>query len=271
MSSALDTVGEFTAWEEPLAQTDLPFPIVDNIVIGCPGNSRATAEFYARLLRMEVIREDWLMIAKGPASEPRLAFDDDLDPDQVAAWLDPSRPAQVHLDLPAADLTSAVGLAIQLGATPVMQRPDVAVLSDPAGHPFCLYVEVQDDQDAPSDHPLSGRIGTVVFDCADPRSLARFYADFLDMPALLTDDDRWVEIGRSDGRSPGLAFRQVPAPPPMWPDPAFPQQMHLDIWVDDPKAAADRAIQAGATELPAMGGSCPVLADPAGHPFCICT
>jgi catechol 2,3-dioxygenase-like lactoylglutathione lyase family enzyme len=254
-----------------MAQTDLAFPIVDNIVIGCPRNSEATADFYARLLQMRVIREDWLMIAKGPDTEPRLAFDDDLDPDRVASWLDPDRPAQVHLDLPTADLDSAAMLATQLGAVLVEQDTDVAVFADPAGHPFCLYVDREDDHVRPVDHPLSGRIGRVVIDCASPRSLAGFYAGFLDMPDRLADDADWIVIGRSDGRMPALAFRQSYAEPPRWPDPAFPQQMHLDIWVDDADTASAQAISAGATELPAMGGSCPVFADPAGHPFCICT
>lgn len=254
-----------------MAQTDLAFPIIDNIVIGCPGNSDVTAEFYARLLQMQVIREDWLMIAKGPDAEPRLAFDDDLDPDRVADWHDPRRPAQVHLDLPAWDLPSAAGLAVRLGAVAHDQHPELAVLSDPAGHPFCLYSDKQDDQFATSDHPLSGRVGRVVVDCPSPRSLAGFYAGFLDMPELLIDTDELVVIGRADGRLPGLAFRQSHAAPPRWPDPDFPQQMHLDIWVDDPVDAAHRVVQAGAIRLPAMGGSCPVFADPAGHPFCICT
>ena len=110
-----------------------------------------------------------------------------------------------------------------------------------------------------------------MIDCADPRSLAEFYAGFLDMPERSTNGEGWVEISRTDRRLPGLAFRQSQSPPPRWPDPAHPQQMHLDVWVDDSKSAADRVLRAGATELPPMGGSCPVFADPAGHPFCICT
>ncbi|MBO0812672.1 MAG: hypothetical protein J2P23_11600 [Microlunatus sp.] len=181
----------------------------------------------------------------------------------------PSAP-QVHLDLPTADLASAARLATRLGAVPVEQGTDLAVFADPAGHPFCLYVDPEDDH-AAVDHPLSGRIGRVVIDCSSPPALAEFYAGFLDMPDRPADHGDWIVISRSDGRSPALAFRRSKAPPPRWPDPAFPQQMHLDIWVDDAEPASQQAIAAGATELPAMGGSCPVLADPAGHPFCICS
>lgn len=52
---------------------------------------------------------------------------------------------------------------------PIEQSPDVAVFSDPAGHPFCLYADnlSADDeaQDASGDHPLPGRVGRVVIDC----------------------------------------------------------------------------------------------------------
>ena len=35
-------------------------------------------------------------------------------------------------------------------------------------------------------------------------------------------------------------------------------------------AARTLAEQLGAIRLPPLGGSCPVYADPAGHPFCLC-
>jgi hypothetical protein len=57
--------------------------------------------------------------------------------------------------------------------------------------------------------------------------------------------------------------------PPQWPDPAHPQQGHLDVIVDDPghlKAARARAEELGATRL-ADGATWITLADPAGHPF----
>lgn len=252
-----------------MTQTDLAFPIIDNVVIGCPGNSRTTADFYAQLLQMQVIREDWLMIAKDPDAEPRIAFDDDIDPDHVAAWGDPDRPSQLHLELPTSDLSSATQLAARLGADPLEQRQNVAIFRDPAGHPFYLYADV-DDGGTNSPHPLSV-IGRVVIDCSSPRLLADFYASFLDMPERLLDTPERVVIGRVDGRLPALGFQRSQSAPPRWPDPAFPQQMHLDIWVDDQNAAHDHVIQAGAIELPGRGGSCPVYADPWGHPFCICT
>jgi hypothetical protein len=59
---------------------------------------------------------------------------------------------------------------------------------------------------------------------------------------------------------------------PDWPSGA-PQQVHLDLHVEDPQAAHEAAIGLGATllqagDLDAEEGH-QVYADPAGHPFCI--
>ncbi len=63
--------------------------------------------------------------------------------------------------------------------------------------------------------------------------------------------------------------------PPDWPDGLPQQQIHLDLWVDDPTAAHDLVMSLGATVLKvAEDGDSPdtfqVYADPAGHPFCLC-
>ena len=59
---------------------------IRTIVIGCPEGPwsagqkddapRELASFYAELLGMRIIREDWLVIAKDEKSVPRLAFDE---------------------------------------------------------------------------------------------------------------------------------------------------------------------------------------------------
>ncbi|WSF56353.1 VOC family protein [Streptomyces canus] len=48
----------------------------------------------------------------------------------------------MHLDIEVNDLSSAVELALALGATVTDFQPqdDVRVLFDPAGHPLCLFV-----------------------------------------------------------------------------------------------------------------------------------
>lgn len=112
---------------------------------------------------------------------------------------------------------------------------------------------------------MSGRLHHVVLDCPDPRALARFYSALLGDPITYESDD-WVVVSTSSQAS-GLAFqRGVDHRAPTWPDPAVPQQFHLDIMVDDVAAATRWAIELGARHLD--GG---VFADPAGHPFCLIT
>jgi hypothetical protein len=56
--------------------------------------------------------------------------------------------------------------------------------------------------------------------------------------------------------------------PPRWPDPAHPQQAHLDVHVENLDDARAWATDRGAVLLADQPGG-PVLADPAGHPFCL--
>lgn len=57
-------------------------------------------------------------------------------------------------------------------------------------------------------------------------------------------------------------------PRPRWPDPAFPQQMHLDIRVGDLDAADELVVHRGATRLADFDDH-RVYADIIGHPFCL--
>lgn len=65
-----------------------------------------------------------------------------------------------------------------------------------------------------------------------------------------------------DDTTSGLAFQRAPGhQPPAWPDPGRPQQMHLDVMVEDVAAAGPRVLALGAAKLDGDG----VYADPAGH------
>jgi hypothetical protein len=85
----------------------------------------------------------------------------------------------------------------------------------------------------------------------------------------VNDEEGWAVIGDSPDR-PGLAFQKIDRyRAPTWPDPEVPQQIHLDIKVDDIEAAEARALELGATRLSGGGASFRVFADPVGHPFCL--
>ncbi|NBE99217.1 VOC family protein [Nonomuraea sp. KC401] len=113
---------------------------------------------------------------------------------------------------------------------------------------------------------------TIAFDCPDPQGLAQFYSNLLGWPITSSEED-WVVV--SDGGPPRrLAFQLAPDhQPPAWPDPHHPQQIHLDLTVDDMDEAEAQAIKIGARKhehQPSEEDSFRVFLDPAGHPFCLC-
>ena len=90
------------------------------------------------------------------------------------------------------------------------------------------------------------------------------YSELLRQPITHQSKD-WVVAAANDTSS-GLAFQLAPDHrPPTWPDPAVPQQVHLDVMVEDAASAGPRVLALGATKLHGQG----VYADPAGHPFCL--
>jgi catechol 2,3-dioxygenase-like lactoylglutathione lyase family enzyme len=132
-------------------------------------------------------------------------------------------------------------------------------LADPAGHPFDLC---QRDGVGPS-----AELFAVTIDAPDAGALAHFYADLLGMEVTYQGPEGALIAGYGKN----VMFQQISGyNPPRWPDPAYPQQAHLDIVVGDLDAGQARAIELGATRLPSSGTSFRVFSDPAGHPFCLC-
>ncbi|WP_428961569.1 VOC family protein [Micromonospora fluostatini] len=122
---------------------------------------------------------------------------------------------------------------------------------------------------------MIGQLRSVVIDCPDPRALAGFYAELLGLPLAEQDSEHneWVVLGGPRGHHPRVAFQRAPdLQPPNWPDPARPQQFHLDVTVDDIEAAERAVLALGARRLPGDGEDegFRVYADPVGHPFCLC-
>jgi catechol 2,3-dioxygenase-like lactoylglutathione lyase family enzyme len=121
-------------------------------------------------------------------------------------------------------------------------------------------------------------------DAVDVRGLAEFYRELLGVsyrpgdepPADGDDDADWLVLVDAEGRRV-LAVNGVDElTPPTWPSDDVPKQMHLDFRV--PSVAELERHRARAEELGATllfdrtdeaGEPLYVLADPAGHPFCL--
>jgi predicted enzyme related to lactoylglutathione lyase len=112
----------------------------------------------------------------------------------------------------------------------------------------------------------------VVFDAADLAAESSFWASVLGGKVDAEDDWHMVIV---DG-APRVGVQLAPGHvAPEWPE-GTPQQIHLDLWVDDFGTAHEEVMALGATvlkpaeEAPATPDNYQVYADPAGHPFCLC-
>jgi catechol 2,3-dioxygenase-like lactoylglutathione lyase family enzyme len=111
---------------------------------------------------------------------------------------------------------------------------------------------------------MTGRLHHLVLDAADVDAEAAFWSSLLGQPVTYRSGD--FVVVSADDRTSGLAFQLAPDHrAPTWPDAAVPQQMHLDVMVDDLDEADAEVLALGAR---ALGGG-HVYADPAGHPFCL--
>ncbi len=127
----------------------------------------------------------------------------------------------------------------------------------------------------------------VVLDTTDARGLAEFYRQLLgyayrpgdEPPGPGRDDERgrdWLVL-RDPAGGRAIAFQQVTSlRAPTWPGDAVPQQLHLDMTVQDMTSLDlqhERALALGARLLLDRSGDeeepLRVYADPSGHPFCI--
>jgi hypothetical protein len=112
------------------------------ISIDC-GDSRRLADFWTAMLggavmfrngANVVVRTDWVWLC--------LMQVDDYRP---PTWPDDDVPKQMHMDLAADDLDTAVAEAVRLGAREAVTQPtpdEWRVMLDPAGHPFCLTTHI---------------------------------------------------------------------------------------------------------------------------------
>ena len=255
---------------------------IGNVVFDAPGatleqyarSAGGIARMYADLLGMRFLtRGDWYRESGWPADDgddvdplvfsvdgrgPNIAFECETGDYRAPAWPDPDRPQQMHLDIVVPGIAPAHDVVARHGASLLADNGEHRVYADGVGHPLCLYLDKAVD---------TPRIERIVFDCFSPRVEARFWSELMNMPERVVDTPERVEIARADGDKPNLAFQHSVSPPPRWPDPARPQQVHLDVAFDDEADGRARVVALGAIALPFMGGG-NVYADPAGHPFC---
>lgn len=218
------------------------------------------AAFYGELTGWKTLDQDsdWISLVTDSGQEIAFQLAADHVPPQ---WPGQEHPQQFHLDLTVNGIEAAAERAVKLGATRLGTGASWITLADPAGHPFDLCQ--RDEQESGM-----GLFATTI-DAPDAVGLARFYAEVLGMEvtydgpegALISGGDRSVMFQQISGYNP-----------PKWPDPAHPQQFHLDVEVPDGDldAAEAKVLAIGATELPGGGENFRVYADPAGHPFCLC-
>jgi hypothetical protein len=123
------------------------------------------------------------------------------------------------------------------------------------------------------------RLHDVVFDCAHPASLARFWAEVLDGYAVAPYDEAELERLRSigvfdveddpsvlvekPGAIPRYFFQRVPE------GKAVKNRVHLDLWCDDVEVERERLIALGARILWTDESGRVTLADPEGNEFCL--
>lgn len=114
------------------------------VVLEAP-DANALADFYSRLLGWPVsVTEENGAAIQVPGTSSYLSFDS--SPDYVPpVWpaAEGNQRMMMHLDIAVDDVAAAVADALELGATLAEFQPqeDVRVLLDPAGHPFCLYLD----------------------------------------------------------------------------------------------------------------------------------
>lgn len=228
-----------------------------DLVIFDAADIERTGAFYAALTGWAVVRRDDDRFGVRTPDAREVEFQ--RAPDHVPPrWPGQDPPQQFHLDLQTDNPAAEAERAIELGATRLGDGPAWITLADPAGHPFDLC-------QADGVGPVM-RLFAVTIDAPDAAALGRFYADLTGM-AVTYDGPEGSMVS---GGGWNLMVQQVSDyTAPSWPDPARPQQAHLDLMVQDLDAGEARALDVGARRLDAGGDRFRVFTDPAGHPFCL--
>jgi predicted enzyme related to lactoylglutathione lyase len=117
------------------------------VTLDTPGDVRELARFYSRLLDWELFEDsigDSASVAPSRAAGYNLGFQTESQYVRPVWPAEPGQPQMsMHLEIQVDDLDEAVAHAVGVGAELAAYQPqtNVRVLLDPAGHPFCLYLD----------------------------------------------------------------------------------------------------------------------------------
>lgn len=111
------------------------------------------------------------------------------------------------------------------------------------------------------------KIGAVTMDCSDPEALARFWSEVTGRTATPAGGDGGTYWAVRDPERKGvlLLLQKVPEPK------SGKSRAHLDLWVLDMDAEAERAVSLGATYVKKFDGPDEGwiwMTDPEGNEFC---
>jgi catechol 2,3-dioxygenase-like lactoylglutathione lyase family enzyme len=114
------------------------------IVIDC-ADAEQLSDFYSKLLGWKkTIDEDGWVLMRDPNGGTGLSFQEEADYEHPVWPEQADKPAKMlHLDFLVDDLDAASAHAVACGAiiSPLQFFNGVRTFFDPAGHPFCLFVD----------------------------------------------------------------------------------------------------------------------------------
>ena len=113
------------------------------------------------------------------------------------------------------------------------------------------------------------KFGAVTMDCADPEKLAQFWAELTGRTAGQAgpEGDAYWAVRDPDRKGVLLLLQKVPEPK------TGKNRAHIDLWVADIDAEAERAVTLGATYVKKFDGEDEGwiwMTDPEENEFCLC-
>ncbi len=110
-------------------------------------DAKTLARFYARLLDWQLFEDeggDGASVAPSEHAGYNLGFQTEQHYVRPVWPAEPGKPQMsMHLEIEVDDLEESVAYALSVGAELAAYQPQstVRVMLDPAGHPFCLYLD----------------------------------------------------------------------------------------------------------------------------------